>query len=145
MRDGVREIAIGDSVDLLMKLTANGLRDVFELKRPDKEPLRWDSSHKSYYWSAEASRSIGQCHRYIDALHDGARAGLRDNPDIVAYHPRAVVVQGRSNGWDMEKQKALHGLNARLHGVQIMTYDHLLLQSQRLLSVLTTEAEGSNG
>lgn len=143
MRDSVRQIAIGDSVDHLMKLTANGLRDVFELKRPDKDPLNWDSSHKSYYWSSEASKSIGQCHRYIDALHDGAQTGLRDNPDVVAYHPRSVIVQGRSHDWDTAKQRALHGLNARLHSVQMMTYDQLLLQAQQLLSVLSTEADDS--
>lgn len=144
MRDEVRAIALGDNVDILMKHTANGLRDIFELKRPDKRPLNFDESHKSFYWSAEASKAIGQCHRYIDALHDGAREGLRDNRDVVGYHPRAFIVQGRSNEWNEDQLRALHGLNSRLHGVQLMTYDQLLAQAKQLLVVLTTESESND-
>jgi len=136
MRDEVRTIAIGDQVDALMKMTVNGLRDIFELKRPDKDPLNYDSSHRCYYWTSESSKAIGQCHRYIDALHDGARQGLRDNPHIVAYYPRAFVIQGRSNDWDPDKLRALHGLNARLHGVQLMTYDQLVERAKQLVSIL---------
>ncbi len=138
-RDEVRAIALGDQVDHLVKHTAHGLRDIFELKRPDSRLLLWDNDHRSYYWSAETSHAIGQCHRYLDALHDEARNGLRDNPDIVAYHPRAFIIQGRSAGWSQAQLNALHGLNSRLHGIQIMTYDQLLAQANRLLDTLSTE------
>jgi antiviral defense system Shedu protein SduA len=141
MRDDVRTIALGDQVDLLMARTANGLRDIFELKRPDMRLLGYDSSHKCYYWSADASRAIGQCHRYIDALHDYARNGLRDNPDVVAYHPQAFIIQGRSHEWDEGQLRALHGLNARLHGVQLMTYDQLLARATKMIEHLTAEVD----
>jgi hypothetical protein len=141
MRDDVRVIALGDQVDLLMKQTANGLRDIFELKRPDMRPLLYDSSHKCYYWSADASKAIGQCHRYIDAFHDYARGGLRDHRDVVGYHPRSFIVQGRSNDWNEDQVWALHGLNSRLHGVQLMTYDQLLAQAEKLIEMLTVEVE----
>jgi len=141
MRDSVRAISAGDNVDALMVQTANGLRDIFELKRPDMAVLNYDLSHRSYYWTADASKAIGQCHRYIDVLHDEARNGLRDHPEVVAHYPRAFVVQGRSHDWNDDKFRALHGLNGRLHGVQIMTYDQLLAQSERLLSIMTTAAE----
>jgi hypothetical protein len=143
MRDDVRTIALGDQVDILMKHTANGLRDIFELKRPNMRPLQYDSSHKCYYWSADASKAIGQCHRYIDALHDEARYGLRDNRQVVAYHPRAFIVQGRSHDWEEDQIRALHGLNSRLHGVQLMTYDQLLAQAKQLIVILTTEANSN--
>lgn len=136
MRDEVRNIALGDQVDSLLPLTANGLRDILELKRPDMDPLRWDPSHKSYYWSPEAASSIGQCHRYLDALHEAAQRGLRDHPEVVAYHPRAIVVQGRSADWPQDKLHALHGLNTRLHGIQIITFDQLLAQAEQLLRVV---------
>jgi hypothetical protein len=70
-----------------------------------------------------------------------AGKGLRDHPEIVAYHPRAVVVIGRSNEWDQDVHRALHGLNRRLSGIKIMTYDHLLAQGERLLDTLQS---GSN-
>lgn len=110
VRDDVRTIGIGDQVDLLLKNTAHGLRDIFELKRPDMDAIRFDKDHKSYYWSRNSAIAIGQCHRYLDVLHDDARKGLRDNPQVVAYHPRAFVVLGRSIDWTEEEHVALHGL-----------------------------------
>ena len=136
MRDEVRTIAIGDSVDGLLEQTANGFRDIFELKRPDMEPMKYDRTHKSYYWSRDVSMAIGQCHRYLDVLHEAAANGLRDHREVVAYHPRAVIIIGRSNDWDEEWNRALHGLNARLHGISVMTYDHLLAQAEQLLKTL---------
>jgi hypothetical protein len=137
MRDNVREIALGDSVDGLLALTGNGLRDILELKRPDMHAMHYDKSHKSYYWSSDASKAIGQSHRYLDALHEGAAKGLRDHPEIVAYHPRAIIVLDRSNDWDEQKLRALHGLNARLHSISVMTYDQLLAQANQLLASLS--------
>lgn len=117
-----------------------GYRDIVELKRPDMPVLRYDSAHRNYYLSGEVSKAIGQCHRYLDVLHEEAGKGLRDHPDIVAYHPRAIVVIGRSAGWDNVQHKALHGLNRRLSGIRIMTYDHLLAQGERLLELLDASA-----
>ena len=132
----VRTIAIGDNVDLLMERTASGLRDVLELKRPSMFVINYDSSHKSYYWSSDSAKALGKRHRYLDALHEGAARGLRDNPQIVAYDPRASVVIGRSADWDAEKKRQLHGLNSRLHGLTVMTYDDMLGQANQMVEVL---------
>lgn len=140
VRDDVRTIAVGDQVDLLLKNTAHGLRDIIELKRPDMDVIKFDKDHKSYYWSRNVSIAVGQCHRYLDVLHDDARTGLRDNPQVVAYHPRAFIVIGRSVDWSGEEHRALHGLNARLHSIQVMTYDHLLAQAQQVLKLLSSDA-----
>lgn len=143
--DDVREISPGDHLDLLLPNVIAGYRDLIELKRPDMDVLRWDDDHRNFYFSSDVSKAIGQCHRYLDVLHEVAATGLRDHPEIVAYHPRATVVIGRSNEWNQEKQRALHGLNRRLNGVTIMTYDHLLSQGERLVSLFsapqTQEAE----
>jgi len=139
MRDEVREIAPGDHLDLLLPTVIAGYRDIVELKRADVEVLNWDSTHRNHYFSADVSRAIGQAHRYLDVLHEEAANGLRDHPEVVAYHPRAIVVIGRSDEWDKEKLRALHGLNCRLSGVSIMTYDQLLAQGERLIDVLGAE------
>jgi len=39
-------------------------------------------------------------------------------------------------GWDEDKLKALHGLNRRLSGIMVKTYDQLLAQGQRLVDML---------
>lgn len=141
VRDDVREISPGDHLDLLLPNVIAGYRDIVELKRPDMDVLNWDSTHRNYYFTSEVSKAFGQCHRYLDVLHEEAASGLRDHPEIVAYHPRATIVVGRSADWDREKLKALHGLNRRLSGVSIMTYDQLLAQGERLLSMLNAPVE----
>lgn len=139
MRDEVRDIALGDSVDILLRRTTDQFRDIFELKRPNHDVMFYDKSHKSFYWSQDASRTIGQTHRYLDAIHEAAANGLRDHPEILAYYPYGTIIIGRSNEWSHAKQKALHGLNSRLHSIRVITYDHLLEQAKRSLSILTAE------
>lgn len=143
MTDEVRRISAGDQVDLLLRSTLNGLRDIIELKRPDVDVLRYDEARGCHYFSPDSSLAIGQCHRYLDVLHQGAAAGLLDHPEIVAYHPRAIVVIGRSAGWTLDKLKALHGLNSRLHGISVMTFDQLLSMGERLVESLGDTLGGS--
>lgn len=139
IRDNVRAISAGDKLDIILPKVISGYRDIVELKRPDKPVLAWDESHNNYYLSSEVSKAIGQCHRYLDVFQEEAAKGLRDHPEVVAYHPRAIIVVGRSHDWTEAKQKALHGLNCRLNNISIMTYDHLLAQGERLLSILSPD------
>lgn len=139
MRDEIREISPGDHLDLLLPTVISGYRDIVELKRPDMKVLQWDDQHRNYYFSADVSRAIGQCHRYLDVLHEVAASGLRDHPEIVAYHPRAIVVIGRSAGWPTDQLRALHGLNRRLAGVTVLAYDQLLAQGERLVEMISAQ------
>jgi hypothetical protein len=141
LRDEVREISTGDALDLMLPSVIAGYRDIVELKRPDMQVLFYDEPHKNFYFSADVSKAIGQCHRYLDVLHEVAAKGLRDHPEIVAYHPRAIVVIGRSKQWGEDRLRALHGLNRRLSGITVMTYDHLLAQGERLIEMLGPSAE----
>jgi Shedu protein SduA, C-terminal len=136
VNDTVRSIGIGDQVDALLPSVRSGLRDIIELKRPNMPVLHWDTTHRDYFFSQDVSRAIGQCHRYLDVLQEEAVRGLRDHPEVVAYHPRAMIVIGRSHDWDDNQQKALHGLNARLNSISVMTYDHLLAQGENALQLL---------
>ena len=141
IRDRVRDISAGDRTDLLLPTVISRFRDIIELKRPDMEVLIYDRTHRDHYWSADVSRAIGQAHRYLDVLHEEAASGLRDHPEIVAYYPRAIIVIGRSAGWDLDRLRALRGLNSRLNGITVMTYDQLLAQGERLLAMLSERVE----
>lgn len=141
VRDEVRAITTGDNIDLMLPNVIAGYRDIVELKRPDMEVLLYDKAHKNHYFSAEVSKAIGQCHRYLDMLHDFADKGLLDHKEVVAYHPRATIVIGRSHEWTDEQQRALHGLNRRMHGITVMTYDHLLAQGERLIDMMVPAAD----
>ena len=139
IRDIERRISRKDNVDFLATSVISGFRDVIELKKPSFSVLMFDKSHESFYFSSDTSKAIGQCHRYLDVLAEEAANGLRDNKEIVAYHPRATIVIGRSNNWSDEMHKALHGLNSRMNGISILTYDHLLLQGKRLIEMLQSK------
>jgi len=136
VRDDVRNIAAGDRIDLLLPTVIGGFRDIVELKRPNMPVLVWDKAHRNFYFSSDLSIAIGQVHRYLDVLHEEAAKGLRDHPEIVAYHPRAIVVIGRSANWQEDQLRALHGLNRRLNGITVMTYDQLLNQGERLVHMI---------
>lgn len=147
LNDDIRAISPHDHLDLMLSNVIAGFRDVIELKRPNMEVMNYDSSHRNYYFSSEVSKAIGQCHRYLDTFNEVASKGLQDHPEIVAYHPRATIVIGRSHEWAPDKHKALHGLNSRLTNLSIMTYDHLLNQGERLVNLLepvTTNQEPSD-
>lgn len=135
LRDDVRRVNADSIVDLLLPDIV-GYRDIVELKRPDANVLKYDKSHKTYYWSADAAKALGQVHKYMDRLHDLAREGLADYPHIVAYHPKATIVIGRSNAWSPRQVDSLRGLNQRLHGIDVITYDHLLMRAEMVLSLV---------
>lgn len=143
VNDRIRSISAGDQIDLLLPRHLGGFRDLIELKRPDMVILRWNQSHRNWYWSAEVSKAIGQCHRYLDVLHSEVGLGkLRDAPNVIAYHPRATIVIGRSEGWSNDKHLALHGLNRRLSDISVISYDHLFVQARQTLEIVQSPDEG---
>lgn len=138
MRDDVRRIDAKNTTDMLLPNLV-GFRDIVELKRPDARVLGYDRSHKTYFFSSDCSRAIAQSHKYMDALHAAAQQGFKQKPHLLAYHPRAIIVIGRSADWNLTKSRSLRGLNERLHGVTVMTYDHLLGQARQLLKTVGIE------
>jgi hypothetical protein len=144
VNDNVRSISASDKVDLMFPSVMTGYRDLVELKRPDMEVLNFDTSHKNYYFTSEVSKVIGQCHRYLDVFQEEASRGLRDHPEIVAYHPKATIVIGRSHNWNELKHKALHGLNRRLNCISIITFDQLLSQGERMIEIISEEHNTHN-
>lgn len=135
--DDIRNISSHDHLDLMLSNVIAGFRDIVELKRPDMDVIKFDSSHRNYYFSMDVNKAIGQCHRYIEVFQEAAAKGLRDHPEIVAYYPKAILVIGRSKEWTDDEHKALHGLNNRISGIKILTYDHLLMQGERLVQMLS--------
>ena len=134
--DKVKQISSGDKLDLLLPTVMAGYRDIVELKKPNMKVLNYDSEHKNYYFASEVSKAIGQCHRYLDIFQEVADKGLLDHPEIVSYHPRSIIVIGRSKDWEEDKLRSLHGLNCRLSRITVMTYDQLLAQGERLLQIV---------
>lgn len=121
---------------------AGGFMDIVELKKPDF-PF-WTMSRTGQPWRyrkkfltphPELNGAIAQMRLYIlQAEKHVADADFQRNHGVVPLKPRGLVVHGRSNDWDRDEWEAYRLLNDGLHGVQILTFDHLLEQARRMLA-----------
>jgi hypothetical protein len=134
--DAVRGITARDNVDMLLPRHVNGYREIIELKIPSMKVLLYDDGHRNHYFSSDVSKAIGQVDRYLEKFVAHASAGLDDFPEVVAFHPVATIVIGRSSDWTPELHRALHGLNSRLRDISVITFDYLLKRGERLLEIV---------
>jgi hypothetical protein len=137
--DDIRRLSRTDDVDILMPRVLTGYRDIIELKRPDRPVLAHDQGRDTLYWSRFTSEAIGQSAEYIEHFTTDAEHGLRGRLEIVASHPRATVVIGRSTGWTDDYFRALARLNGHLAGITVMTYDQLLAQGDELIRLFSVD------
>ena len=135
--DAVHQISNAERVDLLIKNAINKYRDIIEFKKPSFGILVYDATHQNYYFSSEVSKAISQVLNYSDIFSYMASNGLHRHTDIMAYYPKSIIVIGRSNDFNESQIKALHGLNSRLNGIIVKSYDDLLNQAKNLLRAIT--------
>ena len=140
-KESIHQISNAEKVDLLLKNALNCYRDIIEFKKPSFAILEFDSSHNNYYFSKEVSKAISQVINYSDIFESVAEQGLHRHEEIKAYYPKSIIVVGRSNRFNQEQIRALHALNGRLTGIEIKSYDDLLLQAKNLLAVLKGNTE----
>ena len=55
---------------------------------------------------------------------------------------RGVVVHGRNDTWTKAHWYAFRLLNDELHGIQVITFDHLLERAKKSLDMFRPPAEG---
>lgn len=112
--------------------SVDGYQDIIELKLPTAKILIYDDSHDNWYPSQELSLTIAQVAKYIHESED-ERTTIALKEKLPFLKPRARIVIGRSNDWDENQSHALRRLNAALHSIQIITYDHLLMSALRMI------------
>lgn len=129
--------------------TIDGFIDILEIKRPIHQVISEDSSHSgSFTWSSEANKAIGQVVNYLheielNQLQLYKRLNHKYCMDLTAQvsliKPRAFILIGRSNDWSEVKREALRKLNHALHGIEVLTYDNLILRGQSLIDLYVRE------
>ena len=135
--EAIHQISNAERVDLLIKNAINEYRDIIEFKKPSFSILAYDATHQNYYFSREVSKAISQALNYSDIFSYVASNGLHRHTEIMAYYPKSIIVIGRSNDFNEEQIKALHGLNSRLNGIIVKSYDDILTQAKNLLRTIT--------
>lgn len=125
-----------------------GYIDFYELKKSGTGILQYDSSHKTYFWSKEISRSISQVADYLhkarengtgftkaiqEETQDAGRNGLKVN--IIS--PRAIIVASTSKEFNTDKKMNQYkNLRESLKVIEFVLYDELLDRLKNLLSAI---------
>lgn len=125
--------------------THDGFVDLLEIKLPDDEVIRKDSSHSgSWFWTSEVTKAIGQVINYIWEI-DRWRIEIERqikityHKNITLVRPRVYILIWNDDNWfcdepndDVrkikreEKLEALRKLNGSLHWIEVITYAELL-------------------
>ena len=126
--------------DLLLQ-RADGFNDVVELENPTDNLFIEKSNRREQ--SKELKESLAQTMDYLD---DYARRypDVYYQDEIETYKPKGIIVIGRSGEKDSEKspkqvrdlRRSKRQLNSYLHGIEIWTYDDLMLNAERVIELL---------
>jgi len=136
-----RRIDIKDIADLPIAIEG-GFMDIVELKRPDvpfwaqRRSVTGTFLYRDRFLIPDygLQGAIAQSSHYI--LQAEKRVSDSDfyvTHGIKPLKPRGLVVHGRSNDWGEKEWEAFRLMNDHLHGIQVMTFDHLLAQGQRAM------------
>lgn len=108
----------------------DGFLDIIELKLPSVEIWTKDNIPRS-----EVTIAIMQCARYLRTAETKANdhAKMKElGCEIIK--PRITLIIGRSNGWSDEQRDQLRILNASLHDISILTFDHVLKRAEKMVA-----------
>jgi hypothetical protein len=122
-----------------------GYIDFYELKRSKMPLLKYDDSHKTYYWSKEMAMTIAQAADYLQkakenslsfakAIKDETSANDEEGLTVSIVNPRAIIVAGCSQ--DLRNDKMKHqfkNLRESLKDIDFLLYDELLERLKNLL------------
>jgi len=137
-------IDINNTSDYLFR-SDDGFVDIVEIKHPHYAFLHQDrpGEYSEYRGCLQISNelrgSISQATNYIFQLEkkisdiDWQRANNCDAP----VKPTCTVIMGRSNTWKIKEKTAFRLLNDSLHGIKVITFDHLYDRAERLLKILS--------
>ena len=122
-----------------------GFMDIVEIKTPQLSFWATTKSGDLYKYRgkyliphAELQGAIAQTTKYILQAEKQVDSEdyMRDHGGIKPLKPRGLIIQGRSSEWGGGEWEAFRLLNDELHSIQVMTFDHLLQQAERMLVVM---------
>jgi antiviral defense system Shedu protein SduA len=125
-----------------------GFMDIVELKKPDLRFWAVNTRGDDYWYRgkflvphAELRGAISQLSGYILQAEKqvGSSDYIKDHQGVVPLKPRGVVVHGRSHTWEEAHWSAFRLLNDELHGIQVITFDHLLQRAKKSLDMFRPE------
>ena len=115
--------------------TLDGFIDIVEIKRPDRQAIREDSSRPNVcIWTADATQAIGQVTKYKQQV-DLHQLELTKDLGVTALKPRGFVLIGTEDGWTNRMREGFRLLNSTMIDIEVITYDELLRRGQRIIEL----------
>ena len=105
--------------------------DIYEIKKPTTNLLKYDKSRDNFYWDIELSKAISQVENYLYQIQrnsDGLIIDLRKNKGIEVniVRPRGYIIAGmRSQLTTTKMLDNFRILNESLKNVDVIFYDDL--------------------
>jgi hypothetical protein len=130
-----RKIGEDDSKADIILETIDGFLSLIEIKRPNPKYnlFRYDESHRCFFPTSNFSEAIGQCLIYLQRIEDYKKT-LEEEHSVRVLRPRIRLIIGRTKYFKREEHEALHFLNSSLHDIDIISYDQLLENGNRIIS-----------
>lgn len=126
----ITKLSFSSDSDIVME-TLDGFYELIELKLPSVQLFNFDKSHNSYYPSVELSKAISQVLKYLQDVADYKLNIEKENNTKILF-PKAKLIIGLESKCESE-QEALRRLNASLNNIEILTYDRLLQNTNKLI------------
>jgi hypothetical protein len=128
-----------------------GYIDFYELKKSGTEIIKYDESHKTWYWSKDVSMVISQVTDYLQRAKENSLSYARsikteteteteEGLTVNIINPRAIIVIGTTNQLDTEKKRnQFKTLREGLKDIEFVLYDELLDRLKNLLDKIKIE------
>ncbi|MFH1601663.1 MAG: Shedu anti-phage system protein SduA domain-containing protein [Candidatus Shapirobacteria bacterium] len=144
---GERRTNISSTLDHPL-ITEDGYLEIVEIKKPSFSFWKLKTNGEQYLYRdkylvphQELQNAITQGSNYIfETEKEMDRKSWAESHDgIYPLKPKCLIIHGRSNDWGDNESQSYRLLNDRLHGVSIITFDHLILRAKQTLELFKPE------
>lgn len=130
-----RRIDVGHIADYLTQAADSHL-DLIEIKRPGMSFWNTAKDHDNWVPHPELVAALTQCNNYLYELEREMNSKkASDRLGIPIARPRALLIGGRSKGWEATRFEAQRLLNSSLQNTQVLTYDQVREKAKRMLGI----------
>ncbi|MCK5126680.1 MAG: DUF4263 domain-containing protein [candidate division Zixibacteria bacterium] len=142
-RIGETRINIKSTLDHPL-ITEDGHLEIVEIKKPtfpfwrkNKDGSNFQYRDKYLVPHSELVCALSQGTNYIlEVEREMDKRTWADTHDgIYPIKPKCLVVHGRSSGWGDLESTAYRVFNDSLHGITVITFDHLLLRARQIIEL----------
>lgn len=105
--------------------------DIYEIKKPSTNLMKFDSSRKNYYWDVEMAKAISQTENYLHQVQTNSASlmvDIRRNTgiDISVVRPKGYIVAGTREQLTSTKMRDdFRILSESLKNIGVILYDDL--------------------